>query len=84
MARFLAPFDSLLLYELLPYHALGDAKLQSLGLESQQAFTTPTSERMRELADIARRHLSHVRPEAPDNGSSDGAAAPPSTSRQDP
>ena len=68
-ARFLSPFDHLVHYELLPYHALGDAKLESLGLTPQPAFTTPDAERLQQLADVARRHLPRVLPPAaPSNG----------------
>ena len=62
MARLIAGFGHLLHYELLPYHPLGDAKLLSLGLEPGDQFHPPDKERMHQLADVARRFVSHVRP----------------------
>ncbi len=67
IARHISGFDGLLYYELLPYHALGDAKLASLGLNpddmnSDDSFTTPPADRLAALADIARRHVREVRP----------------------
>lgn len=62
IARFLQGIDSLLYYELLPYHPLGDSKRQSLGLPEEDRFHTPSKEEMAALADIAREFVREVRP----------------------
>jgi pyruvate formate lyase activating enzyme len=55
IARFIAPFPRLVRYELLPYHALGSGKWESLGKEYRGAsLARPSAERMRELAAVAR------------------------------
>lgn len=64
IARHIGAFSSLLYYELLPYHDLGDAKLSSLGLEGGTQFTTPDKDQMLALADIARGFVREVRPHA--------------------
>lgn len=65
IARAIGAFDSLLYYELLPYHALGDAKLASFGLSPNGKFTTPGTDRLQALAAVARSHVREVRPHAP-------------------
>jgi pyruvate formate lyase activating enzyme len=62
IARFIADFPGLLYYELLPYHGLGRAKLQSLGMEDHQPFTTPPRDHLRTLAEVARQFVGEVRP----------------------
>ena len=62
MARLLGRLDHLVYYELLPYHPLGDAKLQSFGLCGNGSFTTPDGERLQALAEVARQHVRDVRP----------------------
>jgi len=62
IARFIAAFPELLYYELLPYHSLGKAKLQSLGLEEEERFTTPSKDHLGELAEVARQFVGQVRP----------------------
>ena len=53
-AEFLAGIPSLCYYELLPYHPLGEAKRESLGLNvTEHEFTAPKESRMQELADVA-------------------------------
>jgi glycyl-radical enzyme activating protein len=63
IARFIADFPELLYYELLPYHTLGQAKLQSLGSREEQPFTTPSKEHLGELAEVARQFVGQVRPD---------------------
>ncbi|MDA0336167.1 MAG: glycyl-radical enzyme activating protein [bacterium] len=65
IARLIGGHEGLLYYELLPYHALGDAKLTSLGLALNGKFTTPDPTRLQALADVARRYVREVRPHAP-------------------
>ncbi|MBT4101016.1 MAG: glycyl-radical enzyme activating protein [Gemmatimonadetes bacterium] len=65
IARHIGAFESLLYYELLPYHPLGDAKLSSLDLPASTQFTTPDADQLQTLAAIARHHVSEVRPHAP-------------------
>ena len=62
IARFIKDMDGLLYYQLLPYHELGNAKRESLGLQEERSFYTPTKERIRELADVARAFVEQVRP----------------------
>ena len=62
MARLLGRLDHLVYYELLPYHPLGDAKLQGFGLCGNGSFTTPDGERLQALAEVARQHVRDVRP----------------------
>ena len=62
IACFIKDMEGLLYYELLPYHKLGNSKLQSLGQEEESSFDTPTKERMRELAEAARAFVKEVRP----------------------
>jgi len=62
IARFLESIDSLLYYELLAYHPLGESKRRSLGLPREERFHTPDKERLRELAEAARRYVRQVRP----------------------
>ena len=62
IARFIEDMEGLLYYELLPYHELGNAKRQSLGLQEERSFYTPTKERIRELADVAKAFVEEVRP----------------------
>jgi len=62
IARFIEGMEGLLYYELLPYHALGNPKRQSLGLPEERSFHTPSKERMRELTDVARAYVKDVRP----------------------
>ena len=52
IAAFLRPLENVKKYELLPYHALGDAKRQAMGLP-EAPFTVPTPERMKELNQYA-------------------------------
>lgn len=61
IARFLQGIDSLLYYELLPYHPLGDSKRLSLGLPKEDRFRTPSKEEMNALADAARKFVREVR-----------------------
>ena len=62
IARFIKDMEGLLYYALLPYHELGNAKRESLGLPEERSFYTPTKERIRELADVARAFVEQVRP----------------------
>ncbi len=48
IAAFLRPLENVIKYELLPYHALGDAKRQALGLPAAP-FAAPTPEMMKEV-----------------------------------
>lgn len=66
IAALLSSMDSLQYYELLPYHALGDAKLQSLGLARNGQFYTPKPDQLQLLADVARQHVGEVRPHPTD------------------
>jgi pyruvate formate lyase activating enzyme len=66
IAAFIGSADSLQYYELLPYHALGDAKLQSLGLARNGQFYTPTADQLQVLADVARQYVGEVRPYSTD------------------
>ena len=52
IAAFLRPLENVKKYELLPYHALGDAKRLAMGLP-EAPFTVPTPERMKELNQYA-------------------------------
>jgi len=61
MARLIGPYPGLAYYELLPYHALGEAKLASLGLEDRSTFTTPSPDQLQALAAAARRFVPDVR-----------------------
>ena len=61
IARFIAAFPGLLYYELLPYHPLGNAKLQSLGLEEEVPFTAPPKTHLHALAEVAREFVGEVR-----------------------
>jgi pyruvate formate lyase activating enzyme len=62
IARFLAGLGHLRLYELIPYHPLGESKRRSLGLPPEDRFYTPDPKALTRLARIARRHLPEVRP----------------------
>ena len=62
IARLIGGMEGLLYYQLVPYHKLGNPKLQSLGLPEEQGFHTPADERMRELAEVARKFVREVRP----------------------
>jgi len=62
IARFVAAHGEVLYFELLPYHALGDAKRQSLGRPPAAGFGTPSSAALAALAAAARAHVSRVRP----------------------
>lgn len=53
IAKYLAGRPNVLFYELLPYHVLGGSKLASLGLVPETTFTTPTRQRMEQLASEA-------------------------------
>jgi len=57
IARYIGGRQNVLYYELLPYHVLGGSKLASLGLEPGTSFTTPTSQRMSELASVANPYI---------------------------
>ena len=61
MARLVGDLPDLLYYELLPYHALGDAKLMSFGLIGNGSLHTPDADRLQELADVARQYVDDVR-----------------------
>ncbi len=62
IADFIKDMENLLYYALLPYHQLGNAKRQSLGLPDERRFYTPTKERMHELATVAREFVKDVKP----------------------
>ena len=62
IARFIEDIDSLLYYELIPYHPLGESKRKSLGLPPETRFYTPDEEKMAALADAARAFVGEVRP----------------------
>lgn len=65
IARLVGQFPGLVYYELLPYHALGQDKLDSLGVaqESSDEFTTPNRQQMEILAAAARPHVPELRPD---------------------
>ncbi len=52
-AEFLKPLDSLLYYELLAYHPLGESKAKKIGLVDRKKIRIPTKEEMNELAEEA-------------------------------
>ncbi len=52
ISAFLRPLEAVRRYELLPYHALGNAKRRALGLP-EAAFETPSAELMKELSRYA-------------------------------
>jgi len=62
IARLIGGIESLLYYELLPYHPLGESKRESLGQTAEDRFYTPDKEKMSELADVARAFVGEVRP----------------------
>jgi pyruvate formate lyase activating enzyme len=62
MARLVAGFAALQYYELLPYHALGEAKRPGLGLPPGVRFGTPPPQALADLARVARTHVPLVRP----------------------
>ena len=49
ISEFLSGLKSVIKYELLPYHPLGESKRVALGLEPSE-FTVPTKEHMKELS----------------------------------
>jgi pyruvate formate lyase activating enzyme len=51
--EFLTTLDSLLYYELLAYHPLGESKAKKIGLEDRKKIRTPTRKEMYELAEEA-------------------------------
>ena len=62
IAEFISDFTNLEYYELLPYHPLGEDKYRSLGLECRlNGLKPPSQERVRDLANAARRHSIPVR-----------------------
>lgn len=62
IAEFVMRLSGLEYYELLPYHPLGEDKYRSLGLEYRlNGLKPPPRERMRDLADAARRRGVPVR-----------------------
>ena len=65
IARLIGQYPSLVYYELLPYHALGQDKLDSLGMtrEGDEAFTTPDRQQMESLAAAARPYVPDLRPD---------------------
>lgn len=65
IARLIGQYPGLVYYELLPYHALGEDKLDSLGLVARGAgnFSTPTRQQMEILAAAARPHVPELRPD---------------------
>ena len=48
ISAFLKKHDNVIKYELLPYHPLGDAKREALGMPAE-VFTVPSTEYMKEL-----------------------------------
>jgi glycyl-radical enzyme activating protein len=62
IARLIADIPSLLYYELLPYHALGDGKRESLGMPPATRFATPSREEISALTAAARTYVEDVRP----------------------
>jgi pyruvate formate lyase activating enzyme len=52
-ADFLKPLDSLIYYELLAYHPLGESKAKKIGLVDRKKIRIPTKEEMNELAEEA-------------------------------
>lgn len=61
IARLIGQYPALAYYELLPYHALGQAKLESLGLPQRDGFSTPERPRLQALAAAARPFVPDVR-----------------------
>lgn len=62
IADWLALLSNVQCYELLPYHPLGTGKREALGLAApEQPFTTPSRQRLEELAAAARRPAFEVK-----------------------
>ena len=57
IARYLSDLTHLVHYILIPYHGLGKAKYDALGLEYQNSFYTPDKERMRQLERTAAKYV---------------------------
>jgi pyruvate formate lyase activating enzyme len=64
IAAFIAPFENLLYYELLPFHPMGTGKYRSLGMEWKMGdLKRPANEQVLALAAVARRRGITVKPE---------------------
>ncbi len=50
ISEFLKGLPSVISYELLPYHPLGEAKIQALGMTPCEKFSVPSKEFMKELS----------------------------------
>ncbi len=57
IAGYLSELSHLVYYMLLPYHGLGKAKYDALGLEYDHPFYTPEKERIQQLERAAARHI---------------------------
>ena len=63
IAGYLADLKNLVHYMLIPYHGLGKAKYDALGMEYKNSFYTPQKERMQLLERIAAKHVKVYNPE---------------------
>ncbi len=61
IARIIGQYSSLTYYELLPYHALGNAKLQSLGRHAAERFAAPERHHLENLAATAESFVPDLR-----------------------
>jgi pyruvate formate lyase activating enzyme len=62
IAEFVQSFKNLQSLELLPFHKLGEVKYQALGIKYPAShLQTPSREKMQELAEAARKHLTKTR-----------------------